>query len=368
MSHSEVRKLLSAYVDGELGPDVAGAVKEHVGHCEACARYLERLRTMDESVRSTRPEMPPEGYFEFFPSKLAARIRSEGRGFVLGRRMEVRLARVRAAATALVVLMAFGVGFIYGQRETPVPMVRLTPIPLLSEPTPALELAAMDEIADMEQERLKTTAMRKPKQVSEPERKERKFGRVPEAAVLGERVVPGAGLEVGKEAGEPSADVTMTEAVTQSFPAAAGRRKGPESSGAAEAYAMANLAQLQYDYDSALDGYGRVLASSPGTDLASAAQYQINVMKTDTSGGVQTLRESARLWEEYINQYPGSSLILSACNWYTESLYLIARKTKSRLDAERALSAIEDCSRLVKEKMPADYREKVSELRGYLRG
>lgn len=375
-----MRKLLSAFMDGELDLSSSEMVREHINQCEACTRYLESLHALDESIRSTKPEIPAEGYFEFFPQKLRARIRSEGKAPARIGRLEVRLARIRVGATALIVLMAFGIGFLYGQRETMVPMPKLSPIPVVSELAPEALKPEAAKVTSRAEKKVADEisiagALEKEESGAEPP----VAGLVDVRAKRLESVAEDRG-EIAIRGGRGDVTSTTVEAPTET-PVRRYRpdglevsreadKKGSPELAPATRYAQANVAQLDGDYSSAIDDYARVLKDSPGTDLASAAQYQMNMITAspDTTAGIETLRMAASIWKDYISQYPESRLIRPACGLYTENLYLIARRTKFRSDATKALSAIKKCSGLIKEKMPSDFKERSEELKSFLRG
>jgi hypothetical protein len=391
LNHSKVREMLSAYLDGELEPSLARAVEEHLRGCAECTGYLERLRGLNESIRSTRPAMPDEGYFEFFPSRVTAEARSRTKGIVAVERLQLRLARVRIAATALVVVMAFGIGFFYGQRELRTVTPLFFPIPV--ERTRRIAAAeAVSESAVKEGERRDKSsvgwaegneglAAAAGTGVESFPLAEKKKGReIPSREPAGEEIAGMLGAEEAETARAPSeaAEKYLPEVSIIAAPATKPRtrksemdeEKGETVVDAVETYALANVAQLEQDYGRALQGYAEVLKLSPGTELASAAQYQMNVVAVgpDSTIGAEGLKEKARLWEEWIRDYPGSSLLLSACDQYTEALYLVAIRTGARADAEKALSAIESCSTLVREKMPPSFQQRTEELRGYTGG
>ena|GEM_PF-3222331 len=376
MEHSEIKNLLSPYLDGELGETEVRALEDHLSQCAECAARLDALKALDGSVQMTRLKTPPEGYFEFFPAKLRARIRSEGRAFRSIQRVEARLARVRVGATVFVVLMAFGIGVIYGQRGLPVKRPRFSPIPLASR-QPALGHVVRDRADVSEEEELESTDLVGSRISKEP------AGAAEEIEVRekrGEpRVVPGDVTEAVKVAASPdaydesrSAREEDAEGVTGGWAAPSGLEIAGEKKGEAadpeEVYTVANLAQLQRDYDKAIDGYARVVETSPGTELAAGAQFQINVLKAavDTRDAAETLRESAEMWEEYIGSYPRSDLVPTACDFYTQALYSIAQKTQAKPDVENAIRAIEDCSSRLKDKSPTGFQDKLKELKKYL--
>jgi len=380
LDHSQVRKLLSAYMDGELDLSSTEMVREHINQCEACTRYLESFHALDKSVRSAKPEMPAEGYFEFFPQKLRARIRSEGRAPALSGRLQVRLARIRIGTTAVVVLMAFGIGFLYGQREIIVPMPKLTPIPVVSELAPeALKPEAREVVIRGGRGDVSSTVevisgaeekVANESSIAGALEKEERGAEQPVAGLVGVRAKRFESVAKDRAVEAPAETPVrayMPDGLELSRKV---DKKGSPELTPATRYAQANVAQLDGDYSSAMDDYARVLKDSPGTDLASAAQYQMNMITAgpDTTASIETLEMAASIWKDYISQYPESRLIRPACGLYTENLYLIARRTKSRSDATKALSAIKECSGLIKEKMPPDFKDRSEELKSYLRG
>lgn len=64
---------LSAYLDGELSPAEMAAVAAHVAACPDCALRLAELGMVDEAAAAHSSEAP-RGYFDSFPSRVAARL------------------------------------------------------------------------------------------------------------------------------------------------------------------------------------------------------------------------------------------------------------------------------------------------------
>jgi len=52
------RTVLNRFLDGELAPAGADAVREHLAACPACARMLDEMRTVDEAIRGDPREAP----------------------------------------------------------------------------------------------------------------------------------------------------------------------------------------------------------------------------------------------------------------------------------------------------------------------
>ena len=75
---AHVLDLLSAYLDHELSVVDAGAVREHLAGCEACARQLAQLAAVDARLRDL-PAGAPAGYFDSFASRVRTRIETSRR-------------------------------------------------------------------------------------------------------------------------------------------------------------------------------------------------------------------------------------------------------------------------------------------------
>ena len=72
-SCEDVRRRVDSYVDGELSPEEARGVEEHLASCDRCAEFLEFERTLldglKERIRET--DVPP-GLRERIESALKA--------------------------------------------------------------------------------------------------------------------------------------------------------------------------------------------------------------------------------------------------------------------------------------------------------
>jgi mycothiol system anti-sigma-R factor len=74
MSCAETRELLSAYVDGELPPDRAAEVADHLASCAACAREYESTL---ETVRALREGLVRHRAPDVLRARVRAAIREE---------------------------------------------------------------------------------------------------------------------------------------------------------------------------------------------------------------------------------------------------------------------------------------------------
>jgi len=131
MRCEEARNELSAYLDGELGPQEADAVREHVASCAACREVLEELRATIDLVGALPPCEAPQG--------LAADVQREiERRLILAppaeaaetapqeRLLPIRRAslwpRVMAVAATLVLAVGIGwLGFLGDGVKSPLP-------------------------------------------------------------------------------------------------------------------------------------------------------------------------------------------------------------------------------------------------------
>ena len=74
MDCEQVRAKLSAYLDGELPAGQAAELSAHLAQCTDCTAQLDALRRADRIAADSLEERPPEGYFNDFADRVAARI------------------------------------------------------------------------------------------------------------------------------------------------------------------------------------------------------------------------------------------------------------------------------------------------------
>jgi anti-sigma factor RsiW len=80
-----IRKRLSAFADGELGPRDAARVRDHVARCTACTERLESLRALGVEIDAAEPPAPGADLWPGVLRKLAdppARSREPARWLV----------------------------------------------------------------------------------------------------------------------------------------------------------------------------------------------------------------------------------------------------------------------------------------------
>lgn len=56
----QVGSVLQAYLDGELGPQDAELVAEHLEHCERCGIEADTVTNVVDAIRRQRPDLDPE--------------------------------------------------------------------------------------------------------------------------------------------------------------------------------------------------------------------------------------------------------------------------------------------------------------------
>lgn len=65
MTCSEVRALLSDYIDGELNKEILRDVDDHIRDCTQCSLQLEQLRKSLKILKGLREKSPPRDFVDF---------------------------------------------------------------------------------------------------------------------------------------------------------------------------------------------------------------------------------------------------------------------------------------------------------------
>jgi len=117
MNGHEAGHLLSAYLDGALGPEEQARVDAHLASCGACRGELEGLRKTKGMLASARRRDMPPDLFEALQAKAG---RAEGRiaPWLWARRPQAWIP-VGAAALATLLL---GIWFGWGPGEEDIPL------------------------------------------------------------------------------------------------------------------------------------------------------------------------------------------------------------------------------------------------------
>jgi hypothetical protein len=74
MKHSEIKKLLGAYVDGELKKKVRSEVEEHLKTCTECMEEVEFIRALEVRMKEDGIVLPPDSYWDHFPKRVMSKI------------------------------------------------------------------------------------------------------------------------------------------------------------------------------------------------------------------------------------------------------------------------------------------------------
>ena len=98
MTHEEIKEALSAYFDGQLGPEKAVEISAHISTCAECRAALDELKALSAGVKTNLAASAPAGLRER----------------VLARALETKKPRIRAstvlaaalAAVIIIVMMA----------------------------------------------------------------------------------------------------------------------------------------------------------------------------------------------------------------------------------------------------------------------
>ena len=107
--------LLSALLDGELGPAQEAVVSAHLAGCPACTAELEATGMVRRAVQSLPPVEPPIGFYERM-------LRPAPRDGSFGASRPWWHDRRKAVAAALVSSAAVSVGFLGVSSPTPQPV------------------------------------------------------------------------------------------------------------------------------------------------------------------------------------------------------------------------------------------------------
>ena len=119
MNCAQTRELLNAYIDGELPPDEAMAVSEHLTTCAECSRIYEELLT---TVRTLREGLTKYRAPDLLRARVRSALREEERPVVSSAtprvRRGVRMPWRSLAAAAILVVASSGITFV-ATRERP---------------------------------------------------------------------------------------------------------------------------------------------------------------------------------------------------------------------------------------------------------
>ncbi len=146
MNHSEIRHMLSEYIDDAVSPGDRTAIEEHLKTCEKCSAALKELRQTVAVIRSVEEIDPPA----WMTQKIMAKVRAEAGEKSWFQRFFVPL-HIKLPLEAIGILfIAVTALFIYQNRE---PSMKASSPPL-QEQTPGKEqppvFAKNDELKSAE--------------------------------------------------------------------------------------------------------------------------------------------------------------------------------------------------------------------------
>ncbi|OGS04841.1 MAG: hypothetical protein A3J70_08560 [Elusimicrobia bacterium RIFCSPHIGHO2_02_FULL_61_10] len=98
MTHEEIKKELSAYFDGQLGPEKAVEISAHVSACAECRAALEELSALSSGVKENLSAAAPAAMKE----RVLARARAEKKPLF-------RTSTVLAAAAVIILALMAGI-------------------------------------------------------------------------------------------------------------------------------------------------------------------------------------------------------------------------------------------------------------------
>ena len=98
MTHEEIKKELSAYFDGQLGPEKAVEISAHVSACAECRAALEELSALSNGVKENLSAAAPAAMKE----RVLARARAEKKPLF-------RTSTLLAAAAVIILALMAGI-------------------------------------------------------------------------------------------------------------------------------------------------------------------------------------------------------------------------------------------------------------------
>lgn len=60
MTHEEIKAALSAYVDGELSPEAAKEISDHLPGCKECSAALAELKALSSGIKTSLAAAAPD--------------------------------------------------------------------------------------------------------------------------------------------------------------------------------------------------------------------------------------------------------------------------------------------------------------------
>ncbi|MBN1572974.1 MAG: zf-HC2 domain-containing protein [Deltaproteobacteria bacterium] len=107
MKCSTVKKIIPDYLLGELSEIEAKSVEKHIEACPECSGELKSLREVFDDISSSGAKLPPEYYFERFPSRVMERFKKSNGSEIAERRRLLSPVWAAVAVAAVILLMVF---------------------------------------------------------------------------------------------------------------------------------------------------------------------------------------------------------------------------------------------------------------------
>ena len=114
MDCSDIKALLSEYIDGTLDPETQDRVDQHVASCAECREELTSLRALVQELGTLEPVQPPEDFLVQVHDRLEKRSRFSSLLRMIFLPFQIKLPLQVAGAVAMAILV---LSLIYFQRE-----------------------------------------------------------------------------------------------------------------------------------------------------------------------------------------------------------------------------------------------------------
>lgn len=82
MEHERLKKLISPYLDGELGEEEVRQIETHLATCPECRREMEQMRKLEEVMGMMKLKSPPQEMWDVYWRSVYNRL-ERGLGWIL---------------------------------------------------------------------------------------------------------------------------------------------------------------------------------------------------------------------------------------------------------------------------------------------
>ena len=114
-----VRSVLAAYLDGELKPSTAAAVRRHLAHCEACRKHASDLEESWKLLDAVEPAPVRPGFTEWMMARIVEEKELEALEARLGPNRILRQVAASVAGLAAGLLIGLSLYGWTGQPREP---------------------------------------------------------------------------------------------------------------------------------------------------------------------------------------------------------------------------------------------------------